>query len=60
MLFNAKLSHPVLARKRAELGGVEQTIAAWVSGDIRMDQSQLVDQLTRIVDELAVRDLHQT
>lgn len=92
LLFNAKLSHPVLARKRAELGGVfallsgqhvtatyqlpqrewvkavsyfvvggvGQTIAAWVCGDIRMDQSQLVDQLTRLVDELAVRDLRQT
>jgi AcrR family transcriptional regulator len=89
LLFNAQLSNPVLARKRAELGGVfallsgqhvtsayqlpqrewvkavahfvvggvGQTISAWVSGEIRMDQDKLVDQLTRMVDGLAVRDL---
>ena len=39
------------------VGGVGQTISAWVSGDIRMDQDELVDQLTRMVDGLAVRDL---
>lgn len=92
LLFNAQLSHPVLARKRAELGGVfallsgehvstayrlprgewvkavahfvvggvGQTISAWVSGDIKMTQPQLVDQLTRIVDALALRDLDRT
>jgi AcrR family transcriptional regulator len=90
LLFNAQLSHPVLARKRAELGsffallggehaiaahrlpddewikavahfvvgGVGQTISAWVSGDIRVEQTELVDRLTRIVDELAVRELN--
>lgn len=92
LLFNAQLSNPVLARKRAELGGVfaqlsgqhvrgayqlpvneginavthfvvggvGQTISAWVSGDIKLDQDQLVDQITRIIDELAVRDLRRT
>jgi AcrR family transcriptional regulator len=92
LLFNARLSNPVLARKRAELGGVfallsgqhvtsayqlpqhewvkavahfvvggvGQTISAWVSSDIRMDQGQLVDQLTRMVDALAVRDLDRS
>lgn len=35
------------------VGGVGQTINAWVSGDIRLDQRQLVEQLTRILDELA-------
>jgi AcrR family transcriptional regulator len=89
LLFNPQLSNAVLARKRAEVGGVfallsgqhvtsayqlpqhewvkavahfvvggvGQTISAWVSGDIRMEQGQLVDQLTRMVDALAVRDL---
>ncbi|WP_284231402.1 TetR/AcrR family transcriptional regulator [Mycobacterium antarcticum] len=92
LLFSAQLSHPVLARKRAELGGifallsgehvttvsrlphdesiktvahfvvggVGQTLSAWVSGDIRLPQAQLVDRLTRIVDALAVRDLDRT
>ncbi|MDT5336055.1 MAG: hypothetical protein QOD90_1560 [Mycobacterium sp.] len=92
LLFNARLSNPVLARKRVELGsifallsgehvetayrlpqkdwvkavahfvvgGVGQTISAWVSGDIGMTQAQLVDQLTRILDELAARSLDRT
>ena len=89
LLFNPTLSNAVLARKRAELGGVfallsgqhvtnasrlpenartkslahfvvggvGQTISAWVSGDILLDQPQLVEQLTRILDELAEPDL---
>jgi AcrR family transcriptional regulator len=92
LLFNARLSNPVLARKRGELGGVfallsgeqmtnayhlpqeewvkavahfvvggvGQTISAWVSGDIQMTQDQLVVQLVRILDQLAVRDLDRT
>ncbi|MBJ7339612.1 TetR family transcriptional regulator [Mycolicibacterium sp.] len=89
LLFNPQLSHPVLARKRAQLGGVfallsgehvtstyrlprdervkalshfvvggvGQTISAWVSGDLAMTQPQLVDHLTHFVDDLAVRTL---
>jgi AcrR family transcriptional regulator len=84
LLFNAQLSNPVVARKRAGLGGffamlggqhvttayrvpedewvkavshfvvggVTQTLSAWVSGDLRLDQAQLVDQLTRTVDDI--------
>lgn len=37
------------------VGGVGQTISAWLSGDIGLDQGQLVDQITRIIDDLAVR-----
>jgi len=89
LLFNAQLSNPVLARKRAELGGffallsgqhvtsayqvpeddwvkavshfvvggVSQTIGAWVSGDVGLNQAQLVDQLTGILDGLSAREL---
>ena len=39
------------------VGGVSQTISAWVSGDIELDQAQLVDQLTRTLDGLAAREL---
>lgn len=92
LLFDARLSHPVLARKRAELGGVfalltgqhltstyrvphdqwvaavahfavggvGQTISAWVSGDIAMDQGRLVDQLTRMVDGLSTLDVDRS
>ncbi len=92
LLFDSRLSHPVLARKRAELGGVfallsgqhvahayrvphhewvdtvahfvvggvGQTISAWVSGEIACDRHTLVDRLTLIVDQLAARTLHRT
>lgn len=85
LLFNPALSHPVLARKRAELGGffamlsgqhvttayqvpqsnsvkaiahfvvggVGQTIAAWVSGDLDMEPEQVIERLTSILDVLA-------
>lgn len=91
LLFNPQLSHPVLARRRAELGGffallggqhvstayqlpedegvkavahfvvggVGQTLSAWVSGAILLDQGQLIDRLARLVDEMAVRELRQ-
>lgn len=88
LLFNPQLPNPVVARKRAGLGGffallsgqhmtstyrvpedervkalshfvvggVSQTISAWASGDIALDQVQLVEQLTRTLDGLAVRE----
>jgi hypothetical protein len=91
-LFNPQLSNAVLARKRAEVGGVfallsgqhvtsayqlpengwtksvahfvvggvGQTISAWVSGDIRLDQAQLVEQITRILDGVAARALDRS
>ncbi|MCW2511983.1 MAG: hypothetical protein JWR11_1025 [Mycobacterium sp.] len=92
LLFNPRLTNAVLARKRAEVGGVfallsgehaatayqlpqhdwvkalahfivggvGQTINAWVSGDLVMTQGKLVDQLARIVDELAVRNFDRS
>lgn len=35
------------------VGGVGQTISAWVSGDVDLDEAQLVGQLVRILDGLA-------
>jgi AcrR family transcriptional regulator len=84
LLFNPALTHPVLARKRAELGGffallsgqhvttayrvpenalvktlahfvvggVGQTISAWVTKDIDMAPEEMVDQLVSIFDAL--------
>jgi AcrR family transcriptional regulator len=89
LMFNPRLTNAVLARKRAErggifailsrehatsayelpdngwtksaahfvVGGVTQTISAWVSGDVPLTQGQLVDQLTRILDGLTAREL---
>jgi AcrR family transcriptional regulator len=42
------------------VGGVAQTISAWVSGDIRLDQAQLVEQITRILDGVAARALDRS
>jgi AcrR family transcriptional regulator len=85
LLFNAQLSAPVVARKRAGLGGffamlsgqhvtaaygvpedervkavshfvvggVTQTLSAWVSGDLGLEQAEVVDQLTRTLDHMA-------
>jgi AcrR family transcriptional regulator len=36
------------------VGGVSQTLSAWVSGDIGLERAQLVDHLTRILDDMAV------
>ena len=45
------------ARTRAAshfvVGGVSQTITAWLSGDITLDADQLVDRLAAILDNLA-------
>lgn len=92
LLFNPRLTNAVLARKRAEaggvfallsgehatstyelpddewtksaayfiVGGVAQTISAWVSGDVALSQTQLVAQLTRMLDGLAARDRRET
>lgn len=35
------------------VGGVGQTISAWLAGDIALSRSELVDQLTALVDQLA-------
>jgi hypothetical protein len=35
------------------VGGVAQTISAWLAGDVRLPPDQLVEQLTAIIDQLA-------
>jgi AcrR family transcriptional regulator len=35
------------------VGGVGQTLSAWLAADVRLDPDQLVDQLTTLIDELA-------
>lgn len=85
VLFDVRLSNPVILRKRADLGGifafllaqhletalrkgktarskaavhfvvggVGQTLSAWMAGAIRLSQDELIDQLTAMLDELA-------
>jgi AcrR family transcriptional regulator len=35
------------------VGGVAQTIGAWLAGEVRLDADQLIDQLAALLDELA-------
>ena len=42
------------------VGGVGQTITAWLAGDIRLDTEQLVDQLAASIDALALPELYQS
>ena len=41
------------------VGGVGQTIGAWLAGDVRLDPDQLVDQLASLLDELANPNLYR-
>jgi hypothetical protein len=35
------------------VGGVAQTIGAWLAGEVRLDPDQLIDQLAALLDQLA-------
>jgi AcrR family transcriptional regulator len=91
LLFDVRLSNPVILRKRADLGGVfavlagqhaesalhrdqnsrtratinfmvggvGQTLSAWLSGEIDLNQDQLIEQITAIIDELANPQLYR-
>ncbi len=41
------------------VGGVGQTISAWLAGDVRLDPDQLVDQLTSLINELGNPSLYR-
>lgn len=41
------------------VGGVGQTISAWLAGHVRLEPDQLVDQLASLLDELAEPDLYR-
>jgi AcrR family transcriptional regulator len=85
VLFDVRVSNPVILRKRADLGGifafllaqhietelrrgqtdkskaavhfvvggVGQTLSAWLAGDIHFSQDELIDHLTVLLDVLA-------
>ncbi|KUI02840.1 TetR/AcrR family transcriptional regulator [Mycobacterium sp. IS-3022] len=42
------------------VGGVTQTITAWLDGDIELDDAQLVDHLAALLDHLAVPPRSET
>ncbi len=41
------------------VGGVGQTIGAWLAGEVRLDADQLVDQLASLLDELSDPGLYR-
>jgi AcrR family transcriptional regulator len=41
------------------VGGVGQTISAWLAGDVRLDPDQLIDHLASMLDELADPSLYR-
>lgn len=41
------------------VGGVGQTISAWLAGDVRLEPEQLVDHLAALLDELAEPGLYR-
>ena len=41
------------------VGGVAQTISAWLAGAVRLDPDQLIDQLASLLDELADPNLYR-
>lgn len=41
------------------VGGVGQTISAWLAGDVRLEPSELVDHLAALLDELAEPKLYR-
>ena len=41
------------------VGGVAQTISAWLAGEVRLDPAQLIDQLASLLDELADPSLYR-
>ncbi len=41
------------------VGGVGQTISAWLAGDVRLEPGELVDHLAALLDELAEPNLYR-
>jgi AcrR family transcriptional regulator len=41
------------------VGGVAQTISAWLAGEVRLDPDQLIDQLASLLDELVNPSLYR-
>lgn len=50
--LHAPANDHVKAVAHFAVGGVGQTISAWLAGDVRLDPDQLVDQLAALLDEL--------
>lgn len=56
--LHAPANDRVKAAAHFAVGGVGQTISAWLNGDVQLDPDQLVEQLASLLDELADPDLY--
>jgi AcrR family transcriptional regulator len=56
--LGARNSDLIKATSHFAVGGVGQTITAWLAGDITLDTDQLVDKLAAIIDQLAGPELY--
>ena len=57
-LLRRDQSGRIKAAVRFVVGGVGQTVSAWLAGEIDLGQEELVDQLTAILDQLADPELY--
>ena len=57
--LGAQNNDVIRATSHFAVGGVGQTITAWLAGDITLDTGQLVDRLATIIDQLAVPELYK-
>ncbi|OBI53840.1 TetR family transcriptional regulator [Mycobacterium sp. E796] len=57
--LRAPANDRVKAAAHFVVGGVGQTISAWLAGDVRMEPDQLVDHLASLLDELTNPNLYR-
>lgn len=50
--YSAAPASEIKAGAQFVVGGVAQTISAWLAGEVRLDADELVDQLTALIDGL--------
>jgi AcrR family transcriptional regulator len=47
-----------MATSHFAVGGVGQTLSAWLAGDVTLEPDELIDQLAAILDQISVARLH--
>src|SRR3954468_4836032 len=57
--LGARSNDVIKATSHFAVGGVGQTITAWLAGDLALDTDELVDQLAGIIDRLAAPDVYK-
>ncbi|HPY25703.1 MAG: TetR/AcrR family transcriptional regulator [Actinomycetota bacterium] len=58
-VLQRRASERIKAGAQFVVGGVAQTISAWLAGEVRLDADELVDQLTALIDGLTRPRLYE-